>query len=123
MSKQAHALREKAEKIEEQEYMKNQYPKEKKLLGKCYKYRNSYSCPESEKDYWWVYKQVVDIKPHNITSSCFQETRDGEFKFDKNKWFSVGLDHVPISKNEFEKAKQAFIKRLKEKIKLNFKYL
>lgn len=27
----------------------------KKLVGKCYRYRNSYSCPQTEADYWWLY--------------------------------------------------------------------
>ena len=32
-----------------------------KLIGKCFRFRNSYSCPETESDYWWTYIKVIDL--------------------------------------------------------------
>jgi hypothetical protein len=30
-------------------------PELQKLVGKCFRYQNSYSCPKTPKDYWWMY--------------------------------------------------------------------
>ena len=31
------------------------------VVGKCFRFRNSYSCPKTSADYWWLYIQVVAI--------------------------------------------------------------
>ena len=31
------------------------------LVGTYWKYRNSYSCPQSDKDYWWMFAKVIRI--------------------------------------------------------------
>lgn len=80
-----------AEENELNEIQEREYPKFKELIGKCFKLRNSYSCPESAKDYWDVYSKVIEIKKSylytggsdnkTVLSCCkviqFQTTKNG----------------------------------------------
>lgn len=31
----------------------------RKVLGKCYRYRNNYSVPTKPSDYWWLYGKII----------------------------------------------------------------
>ena len=54
-------LRDLKDKIYDQE-QKDEEPKlRKQYVGKYFKYRTNYSCPEKPEDYWWVY-----VYPHTI---------------------------------------------------------
>lgn len=55
--------------IEEQErqsMIDAEYPKLKELIGTCYKYRNSYSSPEEEFDYWYTYLKITSLTPDDL---------------------------------------------------------
>src|SRR6185312_4073195 len=32
-----------------------------KLVGRCFRYRNSYSCPKDESERWWLYRRVLRL--------------------------------------------------------------
>jgi hypothetical protein len=50
------------------------------LVGKCYRYRNSYSCPQKESDYWWLYMIVLGVTDGALI--CFKFQRDSEQKIE-----------------------------------------
>jgi hypothetical protein len=52
------------------------------LIGKCFKYRNSYSCPESDADYWWLYSKVVSVDGEWAQVLRFQTDRNGRVEFE-----------------------------------------
>lgn len=83
------SLREELSDIETKERKKEN----KKLIGKCFKYNNSYSCPENENDYWPVYSTVLDINEdgHPIVF-CFETDKYGKFECEtKVKYGSMTL--------------------------------
>src|SRR3989442_11092607 len=83
--------REKAEEIRCQE-------ENTKLIGQCYKFRNSYSSDSG----WWLYAQIIDYKKETMIINEVQKTTLGiEIKRDqKLMWKRIGLEHegwIPIS--------------------------
>lgn len=55
------------------------YEQAKKLVGKCFKYRNCYSCPDSDADYWWLYRRVVSAsKDGYVKMFTFQTDKYGQ---------------------------------------------
>ena len=54
----------------------------REFVGKCFKYRNCYSCPETEADYWWLYAVVTHVG--EVVGRVFEFQRDsrGEIKID-----------------------------------------
>lgn len=55
-------------------------------VGKFYKTRNSYSCPEKPSDYWWVYEKVT-----RMDESGFLYTT--QFQTDKHGKIFIEPDH------------------------------
>ena len=45
----------------DQELQKIAVEKAKQNIGKCFKFKNSYSLPSTENDYWFEYYKIVDI--------------------------------------------------------------
>lgn len=105
--------------IEEQELSEIidiHYPEFKKLEGKFFKYKNNYSCPDSPKDYWFMYSKVIKITRDDIRegfgdnkamSSCevmsFQTDKDGKVFIDKCKATYTHLLGNEISKKIFDR--------------------
>ena len=57
---------------------KEQEAYNKAVLGKCFRYRNCYSCPEKPSDYWWLYARVVKVSGQDVICFEFQTDRYGE---------------------------------------------
>lgn len=57
--KEAERLRVKIYNLEHQEMEEKVLPEAKKLIGQCYKYRNSYG---GDREPWWLYQKIVSIK-------------------------------------------------------------
>jgi hypothetical protein len=75
----------------------------KEFIGKCYKYRNCYSCPQEEKDYWWLYIYVKEIKDGYLTCQTFQKDSDGKIMIDLNsEMHSIDNNYILCSKEEFD---------------------
>lgn len=51
----------------------------KKYDGKHFKFRNPYSCPEKDSDYWWVYYRVF-VKDDELFAASFETDSNGEIK-------------------------------------------
>lgn len=59
--------------IEEREWLKENH----KHIGKWFKYRNCYSCPEAPADYWWCYKKIIGITDKHFRTWEFQTDKYG----------------------------------------------
>jgi len=76
-----------------------------KILGKCYRYRNSYGADRGE---WWMYLRVTGGDGYWPTVFTFQETADNEIII-KTKESYVGIHHgeangyYEISRKEFDR--------------------
>jgi hypothetical protein len=71
-------------------------------VGKFYRYRNSYSCPQSEADYWWLYIAVAGINEYgNMSGWSFQTDKDGKIHIDPERHLSVVSLQQEISQGEF----------------------
>lgn len=51
-------------KQEEKEMVEKHYPTFKKLVGKCFKARNSYG--GGGRKNWWIYTKITEIKPEDV---------------------------------------------------------
>jgi hypothetical protein len=75
----------------------------KEFVGKHYKYKNSYSCPESETDYWWLYVRVKEIKDYHLVCQTFQKDKYGKIMIDLNsEMHSIDNNYILCSKEEFD---------------------
>jgi len=76
----------------------------KKLIGKCFKVKNCYSCPEKPSDYWWLYKRVDSTEGTFLKVKMFQTDQYGKTTIELNNMLmSVDLS-CEISHEEFNKA-------------------
>ena len=114
-------LRKKLNEIEETEHnelIDANYPKFEKLIGKCFKYKNSYSCPDTENDYWYIYTKVTSIEKsdlyvsgENVLSNfkgvSFQKCKYGIITIESNKSTYVHCIGEEIPEEEYDKAKRA----------------
>jgi hypothetical protein len=99
-----------------QDYLKNQRPAVKKLVGKCYKYRNSYSQGER----WWLYRKILRYVEGDqvdyLIGEKFQTTINGSSNWETDVIISgatvrMGLTegYIEISEVEYQKARVAFM--------------
>lgn len=49
-------------------------PKRRALVGRCFRYRNCYSCPDKPSDYWWLWLRIVGVDGGCVL--CVQTERD-----------------------------------------------
>jgi hypothetical protein len=54
---------------------------DRKLLGCCFKYRNNYSCPESDADYWWLYLKITSADD-GLMALTFEVDKNGRITID-----------------------------------------
>lgn len=57
-----------------------------KKVGRYFKTRNSYSCPEKPSDYWWVYAKVTKMDDAGFLYTT-------EFQIDKNGDINIRFGH------------------------------
>jgi hypothetical protein len=92
-----------------------QLAKDQKLVGKCFKYSNSYGSGER----WWLYAKVLRIEPdelgHDVIVWKFEKTSDGKHQVDLNERYGLfGGSWLPITEDEFGIAWHDFIAELNE---------
>lgn len=87
--------------IEEAENMKAS----KALVGKFFKYRNSYSCPKPD-EYWWLYTAVIGVTDEgNPRAWNFQKDIYGKVEVEEDMFRpSLSAGYTEISEQEFWKA-------------------
>ena len=49
------------------------------LVGRTFRYRNCYSCPEKPSDYWWVWRVVEGTDGFGLRVRDFAVDKYGEF--------------------------------------------
>jgi hypothetical protein len=75
-----------------------------KYEGKYFKYKNSYSCPETEKDYWYLYVHVVAVDSDLFCkANTFQMDKYGEITIRYKDRLPLSMLDVPSDKKEFDK--------------------
>ena len=114
-------LRVKIFNIENEEIHKRVLPEANKLLGKCYKYLNSYG-GGSETKPWWLYRKIVKIdfiidkNKVCVFVDEFQKITDGEINFKKKNIGYRDLrgdNYQEITPKEYETEKKKLIEVLK----------
>lgn len=85
------------------------------LIGRCFKYKNCYSCPDKPSDYWWMYIKVVGAS-HWPKTFEFQTDKYGHLTVKTDK-HAIGVGHegngyVPITVKEFDAAWRKVQKRI-----------
>lgn len=74
----------------------------KEFVGKCYKYKNCFSCPQEEKDYWWMYICVKEVKDGCLVCQTFQKDKYGKITINLNdKISSMNDNYILCGKATF----------------------
>lgn len=132
MSKRTVEIKEEIEKLSERVIMLRNELREiegieklpnlsKKYLGKYFKYRNSYSCPENENDYWFVYSHIVGISNDcDLIVNSFQTDKYGKITIQIKKEIPESVIGVPCTPKEFILQYEKMLKNIKE-IEINMK--
>ncbi len=104
------SIRHKMDEIKEKDVLPSV---KKQYEGKYFKYRNSFSCPKAEKDYWYIYHHVTSVE-HTSLFQCksFQTDKDGKITIELKNDVFVGRLNIPITKREFDKAWGKLINKL-----------
>lgn len=85
----------------------------KALVGRCFKYRNCYSCPQTDADYWWLYLKVVKVGGYWPIAFQFQTDKDGRIEIETRSHHTRLSGYVEISAKEFNAAWRKVQKRVK----------
>jgi len=102
LERQARAVNQKLHAIRDAE----RYAENEALVGKTFRYRNNYSCPEKPSDYWWLYARVQGIDSSGyLTVFCFETDKYGAVKISTDKYrFHMNDGYQPVSVAKFNKA-------------------
>jgi hypothetical protein len=84
---------------------------QKKWMGKCFKYHNSYSCTTDE-DKWWVYAKITRVTDaHEFEATEFQDDKQGEMHLRTNRYFSSD-GWISITEEEYQSAWLKFMDKV-----------
>ena len=72
----------------------------KKLLGKCFKFRNSYG---GNDDGWWLYS-IVTKATASLEVFKFQTDCNGAIEIESDRYWYAHDGYAPISREEFDTA-------------------
>lgn len=81
------------------------------MAGQCFKYRNCYSCPQSEADYWWLYQIVTEVVGPSAKVLQFSIDKDGKVSIESDRYFSRS-GWQPITRAEFNRAWKATMRQI-----------
>ena len=73
--------------------------KNSKYVGKCYKYRNSYSVGEA----WWLYLRITKADD-GLDGYHFEHTSMDFFEIVRFKYWNIGDSYEEITRKEFDDA-------------------
>ena len=96
--------REKLEKIE----AKEEHERNKKDIGKCFKYRNTYGGDNG----WWLYAMITGVKGRYKQYLTFETTSLDIIEIKTKESAYSHLEQRKITKAEFRKAWKRLLKRL-----------
>lgn len=78
---------------------RNKDKQNKKLIGKCYRYRNSYSSGDS----WWLYAKITGVKDGWLNGWKFEKTTADRIEIWDTTIHRVD-EYQEITKEEFNQA-------------------
>lgn len=107
-------MREEAERLRNELYKLDQQRAEernRKLVGKCFKYRNSYSAPSAG---WWLYAKVNRVEGSFCEAMQFEKTELGEFQIYPAKLFTSADNWQEIPFGEFVSEWKSFLAEINE---------
>lgn len=87
-------------------------------IGKCFKYHNCYSCPKTEKDYWWTYFKIIGVGEYEDEVECdeFEIDKNGQIEIKRVRmggiWMFRDSSYEPISVEEFNKATDKILAKM-----------
>lgn len=118
LQNKALTLRRSVYKLEEQIHTDCVTIEMRKNIGKCFTYRNCYSCPQPE-SYWTLYKKILRIKNGNYVVESFQKDMYGKFTIEKERVYGQGtlVGCTEIPSHEYNKAKKNFLAELTKELK------
>jgi hypothetical protein len=90
------------------------FAENKSCVGKTYRYRNSYSCPEKPSDRWWLYAKVQSIsKSGHLTVFLFETDKYGHISIQTDKYrYHMNDGYQPIPPAQFDKAWRALRQKI-----------
>lgn len=87
----------------------------RQYVGRYFKTRNSYSCPQGDEDYWWLYTKITGFEGRANSGFQFQRDNDGRSSTDHRKAnIYLRADYVEISRGEWDEAWSCFLSDLQE---------
>jgi len=110
--------------LKEREVNENALPELRKMIGKCFKYLNSYG---SSLPQWWLYTKIISIDEKNLSFICvqFQRTSLEKVEIELRRSFNWGGKHhfdgnnyIEIPASEYNRAKKQMKNFLIEKLEL-----
>lgn len=79
------------------------------LVGRCFRYRNSYSAPSKG---WWLYAEVIGVEGSHYTYLTFQECENGIITVETKEFGYSHLQEVEITKREYDNHFRLLINKL-----------
>jgi hypothetical protein len=87
--------------IETNEYLETN----KSLVGKCYKCKDCYSCPQNENDFWWDYMKVTGTNNEgDMEVFVFYKDAQERINITPNETYSNLAHYTEITPEEFDSA-------------------
>jgi hypothetical protein len=114
---QYEATRTKLRRLEDEQFEQEALPAMRANVGKCFKYRNCYSCPTSDSDYWWMYCKVVGVRERDYRMLTFQIDQYGHVEIKDFQTPSLTDGYQPISKEELLSAVLPMVEAIMLEIK------
>lgn len=86
-----------------------------RFVGKYFKYRNSYSLPQTPDDYWWLYSHVVGISKDGMMEvTTFQNDKRGRIEIEMRACGTDATLGEEIDQSEYEEARDMLFEELTE---------
>jgi len=84
-----------------------------KFIGRFFKARNNYSCPEKPSDYWWLYIKV-ETDNEGLHGVEFQTDKDGKIEVDFSRYYlRHSLEgYIEITEEEYAEAWESLKKKI-----------
>lgn len=87
-------------------------------IGKTFRYRNNYSCPEKPSDYWWLYAKCTKLdRWGNVVLETFEVDKNGDFSFHTRENIRLMEGYKPIPEAEYRKQLKRALAVLLNKVK------
>lgn len=74
----------------------------KDFVDGMFKFRNSYSCPSAESDYWWMYLYVKEVQDGRLLTFEFQTDKNGKITMEDNcVHYNMSGNYIACDEKEF----------------------